>query len=335
MQRIFSGIQPTGIPTLGNYLGAVRNWVKLQDDHDCIYCVVDLHAITMPHDPKTLAQATREMAAALIAAGIDPTTLHPVPPVGGARPSAAGLDFRVRGAHRLAEPDDPVQGQGRQGPRECLRRAVHLSRADGRRHPGLPRHPRAGRRRPAPAPGAGQRHRAEIQFRLLRRRDLLPADRAADPRPGGAGDEPARRQQEDVEIRPVRPVAHQPHRRRRHDRAEDPPRQDRPRAAARRARRAGGPAGGAQPGRHLRRPDRHRPRRRAARPMAAAASATTRKRWPTCWWRSWRRSPPRCAGCSTIPPPSTPSCATAPRRAEAVAEPIVREAEKLVGFLRV
>ena len=73
MQRVFSGIQPTGIPTLGNYLGAVRNWVKLQEDHDCIYCVVDLHAITMTHDPKTLAQATREMAAALIAAGIDPT----------------------------------------------------------------------------------------------------------------------------------------------------------------------------------------------------------------------------------------------------------------------
>ena len=72
MQRIFSGIQPTGIPTLGNYLGAVRNWVKLQDDHDCIYCTVDLHAITVAHDPKTLAQATREMAAALIASGIDP-----------------------------------------------------------------------------------------------------------------------------------------------------------------------------------------------------------------------------------------------------------------------
>jgi tryptophanyl-tRNA synthetase len=70
--RIFSGIQPTGIPTLGNYLGAVRNWVKLQDDHECIYCAVDLHAITQPHDPKTLAQATREMAVALIAAGIDP-----------------------------------------------------------------------------------------------------------------------------------------------------------------------------------------------------------------------------------------------------------------------
>ena len=74
MKRIFSGIQPTGIPHLGNYLGAVRNWAALQKDHDCIYCVVDLHAITQPHDPKTLADSTRELAASLIACGIDPAT---------------------------------------------------------------------------------------------------------------------------------------------------------------------------------------------------------------------------------------------------------------------
>ncbi len=74
MKRIFSGIQPTGIPHLGNYLGAVRNWAALQKDHDCIYCVVDLHAITQPHDPKTLASSTRELAASLIACGIDPKT---------------------------------------------------------------------------------------------------------------------------------------------------------------------------------------------------------------------------------------------------------------------
>ena len=74
MQRIFSGIQPTGIPHLGNYLGAIRNWAALQKDHDCIYCVVDLHAITQPQDPKLLADATRELAASLIASGIDPKT---------------------------------------------------------------------------------------------------------------------------------------------------------------------------------------------------------------------------------------------------------------------
>jgi tryptophanyl-tRNA synthetase len=72
MQRIFSGIQPSGVPTLGNYLGAVRNWVALQNDHECIYCVVDLHAITTWQDPKVLASATREMAAALLACGVDP-----------------------------------------------------------------------------------------------------------------------------------------------------------------------------------------------------------------------------------------------------------------------
>ena len=71
MQRIFSGIQPSGVPTLGNYLGALRNWVALQDGHECIYCVVDLHAITTWQDPKTLAIATREMAATLLAAGVN------------------------------------------------------------------------------------------------------------------------------------------------------------------------------------------------------------------------------------------------------------------------
>ena len=71
MQRIFSGIQPSGIPTLGNYLGALRNWVALQDGHECIYCVVDLHAITSWQDPAALADATREMAATFLACGID------------------------------------------------------------------------------------------------------------------------------------------------------------------------------------------------------------------------------------------------------------------------
>jgi tryptophanyl-tRNA synthetase len=72
MQRIFSGIQPTGVPHLGNYLGALKNWVRLQDGHECLYCVVDLHAITAPHDHRTLAASTRDLAASLIACGIDP-----------------------------------------------------------------------------------------------------------------------------------------------------------------------------------------------------------------------------------------------------------------------
>ena len=72
MSRIFSGIQPTGNLQLGNYLGALKNWVMLQHDHDCIYCVVDLHAITMWQDPNVLAPNTREVTAGLIASGLDP-----------------------------------------------------------------------------------------------------------------------------------------------------------------------------------------------------------------------------------------------------------------------
>src|SRR5262244_3998869 len=70
--RVLSGIQPTADSFhLGNYLGAVRNWVALQDTHDAFYCVVDLHAITAGHDPALLRQRTRVSAAQLLASGLD------------------------------------------------------------------------------------------------------------------------------------------------------------------------------------------------------------------------------------------------------------------------
>jgi len=72
MSRIFSGVQPTGNLHLGNYLGAIRNWVSLQNDFECIFCVVDMHAITVWQDPKELVANTREVAAAMIASGVDP-----------------------------------------------------------------------------------------------------------------------------------------------------------------------------------------------------------------------------------------------------------------------
>jgi tryptophanyl-tRNA synthetase len=71
-QRVFSGVQPTGNLHLGNYLGAIVNFVELQKSHDCIYCVVDLHAITVWQDPQELPRATREVTAAFLACGIDP-----------------------------------------------------------------------------------------------------------------------------------------------------------------------------------------------------------------------------------------------------------------------
>ncbi|WP_437733826.1 tryptophan--tRNA ligase [Sorangium sp. So ce1335] len=69
---IFSGIQPSGRLMLGNYLGALKNWVKLQDDYDCLYCLVDMHAITVPQDPRGLRNRTYEGLAMYLAAGIDP-----------------------------------------------------------------------------------------------------------------------------------------------------------------------------------------------------------------------------------------------------------------------
>ncbi len=72
MGRVFSGVQPTGNLHLGNYLGAIKNFVSLQNDHECIYCVVDMHAITVKQDPKALKNNILEVAASFIAAGINP-----------------------------------------------------------------------------------------------------------------------------------------------------------------------------------------------------------------------------------------------------------------------
>jgi tryptophanyl-tRNA synthetase len=71
-ERVFSGMQPTGSLHLGNYLGAMVNWIKLQETHECIYCVVDLHAITVWQDPDELKRAIRQVTAAYIASGLDP-----------------------------------------------------------------------------------------------------------------------------------------------------------------------------------------------------------------------------------------------------------------------
>lgn len=72
MKRVFSGVQPTGNIHLGNYLGALRQFVGFQEDHDCIYCIVDLHSITVPQDPKELKKHILDVAALYMAIGVDP-----------------------------------------------------------------------------------------------------------------------------------------------------------------------------------------------------------------------------------------------------------------------
>ena len=71
-KRIFSGVQPSAIPTIGNYIGAMKNFVALQDEYDCTYCIVNQHAITVPQNPKKLKEQTRSLAALYLAIGLDP-----------------------------------------------------------------------------------------------------------------------------------------------------------------------------------------------------------------------------------------------------------------------
>ena len=71
-ETVFSGVQPSGALTIGNYIGSIKNWVDLQDEYDCFYCIVDLHAITVPQEPKNLRKNTLDLLALYLASGIDP-----------------------------------------------------------------------------------------------------------------------------------------------------------------------------------------------------------------------------------------------------------------------
>ena len=113
--RLFSGMQPSADSLqIGNYIGALLQWREMQATNDAIFCVVDLHALTVPQDPKLLAEQTRKTAAQYIAAGIDPErsilfVQSHVPAHRGAR-----LDPQHHHRVRRGEPDDAVQGQGRE-----------------------------------------------------------------------------------------------------------------------------------------------------------------------------------------------------------------------------
>ncbi len=246
-EKVFSGVQPTGNLHLGNYLGAIIKFVELQKTHDCIYCVVDLHAITVWQEPHELTKAIREVTAAFIACGIDPKTHIVFNQSQVAEHAELAWVFncvaRLGWLNRMTQFKEKA-GKDRENASVGLYaypslmaadilvyRATHVPVGeDQKQHLEL-----------------SPRHRAEVQQRLRRldprarlRRRVLSAARAADPGPGDAGDVAPRRREEDVEVGRLRPVAHQPDRRSRRDRAEGPPRQDRSRSAAARGEGAGG-----------------------------------------------------------------------------------------------
>ncbi len=195
-ETIFSGIQPSGELHLGNYLGAIRNWVDLQSSYRCFFCIVDYHAITQPFDPNILGQRVREMACDLIACGIDPAK------------STLFVQSAVREHTELAWALASVTGYGELGrmtqfkdkaeknPDNINAGLFHVSRAASRGHFDLPRDQSSGGRGSTPTPGAGARDRAQVERAL--RRDLsrargalfLDAEDPGSRRPGQDVEEP-------------------------------------------------------------------------------------------------------------------------------------------------
>ena len=116
-ERVFSGIQPSGTSHLGTYLGALKNFVALQDDYETFYCIVDLHALTTPRDPKVLRSSVREIAAIYLAAGLDPSraVIFRQSSVG----EHAKLAFELHRQSGRALSHDAVQGQDTEGGTEA------------------------------------------------------------------------------------------------------------------------------------------------------------------------------------------------------------------------
>ena len=290
-ERVFSGVQPTGNLHLGNYLGAIVKFVALQERYDCIYCVVDMHAITVWQDPAELPRATREVTAAFIACGIDPKKHIVFNQSQVAEHAELAWVFncvaRMGWLNRMTQFKEKA-GKDRENASVGLYvypslmaadilvyRATHVPVGeDQKQHLELSRDI---------AQKFNNDYAAVDPCARLRRR-LLPAAGADHPGAGDARDEPARRLQENVEVGCFRLFAHQSDRRRRRHRAEDPQGQDRSGAAAERGEGIGAAPGGRQPGRHLRGAAGRAARRRCCANSAAGSSPPSRARWSI--WRS-------------------------------------------------
>jgi len=159
--RLFSGIQPSGDLHLGNYLGAIENWVSMQDDYECIYSIVDLHAITIPYDPANLPARVFDIAVGLIASGIDPErcTLF----VQSAVPEHAELQWIFNTITPLGELQRMTQFKDKSSRAATIPAGLELPGTAGRGHPSLPGRGGARRRGPAAASGAHPRNRAEVE----------------------------------------------------------------------------------------------------------------------------------------------------------------------------
>ena len=205
MDRVLSGIAPSGNFTLGNYLGALRHWVAVQDDHDAFYCVVDLHALTTEIDPADLRANTLDAALNLLAVGLDPDrcTLF----VQSHVPEHTRLTWLLECTATMGELRRMTQFKDKgAGPGDGAGRPLHLPGAHGGRHPALRRRRGPGGRRPAPAPRADPRPGHPVQPPL--RRDLR-RPRGGHPRDGRPGHGPPAPRAQDVQVGRL-PARHHP-----------------------------------------------------------------------------------------------------------------------------
>ena len=269
-ELVFSGVQPTGNLHLGNYLGAIKRFVELQDRYDCIYCVVDLHAITVWQDPIELPKAIREVTAAFIACGIDPKKHIVFNQSQVAEHAELAWVFncvaRLGWLNRMTQFKEKA-GKDRENASVGLYAYPTLMAADILVY----------RATHVPV-GEDQKQHLELSRDIAQK---FNNDFGQSIRDKGFGDaffpqpEPLitgeatrvmslrdgtkKMSKSDA----FRPIAHQSHRRRRRHRAESSPRQNRPGAAAERGEGSRDPARSRQPGRHFCRARRHDPRRRA------------------------------------------------------------------------
>ena len=197
MARIFSGIQPSGELHIGNYLGAVKNWVALQHTAESIFCIVDYHAIIAAYEPAASSRPPTRDGARAARRGNRSVSVHAVRPVGRAGTYRAGVDLQHRHAARRARTTDAVQGQvAADGERE--RRAAQLSHPAGGGHPAVSRRSRAGGRGSGAAPRAVARDRTSVEREFAPDDDVLP--RAAAGAHADAAHHGTRRPVEDVEV---------------------------------------------------------------------------------------------------------------------------------------
>ncbi len=185
--RVLSGMRPTGQLHLGNFHGALKNWVELQYQYECFFFVADWHALTTGYeDTSQLEENTWQMVIDWLAAGLEPVGVHAVHPVAGARARraapAAVDDHAARLARARAELQGPAGAAQGEGPRDL--RLPRLPAAAERRHPALPAEVRAGRRGPGRARRDHPRDRAALQPRLRPRAGLRGQGREGGQAPG-------------------------------------------------------------------------------------------------------------------------------------------------------